>query len=102
MYILVVVALHTGIVSNPGCHLRNVNFVGRVTRRACRNDGWILFPEFAFNYLLMGLLDFGMAFHTGPGDPVRSNRGVGTGMRQYQVVVMAVVTGGCYNKASLK
>jgi len=64
------VALHARIVGNPGLNLGYVNNMRRVTGGTGRDDGGILLPEFPFDDFLVGLLDPGMTFHTGFGNPV--------------------------------
>ena len=102
MDFLVVVALHAGIIRNPGLNLRDFIFVRRVAGGTSRNDGGIFFPEFSFYDLFMRLFDFCMTLHTGSGYPVRRNRGVWTCMRQNKAVVVAIVAGGCHNEPCFK
>jgi hypothetical protein len=67
----ILVALHTGLIGNPGLDLGYVNNMRRVTGGAGRYDIRILLPQFPFDDFLVGLFDPRMTLHTGLSNPVR-------------------------------
>jgi hypothetical protein len=70
----ILVALHTGLIGNPGLDLGYVNNMRRVTGGAGRYDIRILLPQFPFDDFLVGLFDPRMTLHTGLSNPVRGYR----------------------------
>jgi hypothetical protein len=53
MDVLIFVALHTGVIRDPGLYLWNIHDMGRVAIGAGRDNGWISFPQLPFDHLLM-------------------------------------------------
>ena len=58
MQLFILVALHTGLVRDPGLNLGHIHNMRWVTGGTGRNDVWILFPQFSFDHFLVGLLQF--------------------------------------------
>jgi hypothetical protein len=76
--------------------------MGKMAIGTGRNRARFFFPEFRLYNLRMDLFDFRMAFHAGSRNVININSGIRTGVRQYQVVTVTIVTGGSNDQSSLE